>query len=324
MTQSFAFAGLDDKAWMDMVGRLATGIHPVDRDATQIWFLFYPLRLTQLMAEASDPKLAADDMLLRGQWRLEDQIDSSHWFCYGHRYWPQVKEAVLASTSEGGPEAVVRAAAQDAAARAKVDVSLVLGMAAIGFRTLQQVGAEAFRRGSGEMRKRSNRSPESVLNARRQQGGGGLMGLFNRLKKNYTVVWDEDQGRGFRAFTNQIMTAASMREGGDYSSLDDRCLPGEGPIPIECRSGKCSKCWIGILGGQEHLAPMTEWERKRMRLFGYLGEENTEERPCVRLACQTQIYGNVQIVIPPWNAFIGKLKRIRLDKEYSAEELRQH
>ena len=31
---------------------------------------------------------------MQGNYSLKDQIDSSHTFLYGHRYWPEVKSAV--------------------------------------------------------------------------------------------------------------------------------------------------------------------------------------------------------------------------------------
>ena len=39
------------------------------------------------------------------------------------------------------------------------------------------------------------------------------------------------------------MAAATDRR--DYRSTDSRCI--DGPIPIECRSGSCGSCWVGIL-----------------------------------------------------------------------------
>ena len=41
-----------------------------------------------------------------------------------------------------------------------------------------------------------------------------------------------------------------------------------------------------------------------MKVFGYNQPEN--ERPFLRLACQTQAKGNVTLVIPPWNGVFGK------------------
>jgi hypothetical protein len=41
-----------------------------------------------------------------------------------------------------------------------------------------------------------------------------------------------------------------------------------------------------------------------MKEFGYIN--STEARPVIRLACMALASGNVTIVIPPWNGFVGK------------------
>jgi hypothetical protein len=33
-------------------------------------------------------------LLLQGDYELKSQIDSSHSFLYGHRFWPEVKRAI--------------------------------------------------------------------------------------------------------------------------------------------------------------------------------------------------------------------------------------
>jgi hypothetical protein len=49
-----------------------------------------------------------------------------------------------------------------------------------------------------------------------------------------------------------------------------------------------------------------------MEYFGYwdggFGEEDTAH-PRVRLACQAKAFGNVSLVIPPWNGVFGKVRR---------------
>ena len=71
-------------------------IHEVDKNATQIWFSFYPLSLFRAFQAAPDPELLSAQLLMKGVYHLKDQIDSSHKFLYGHRYWPEVKKAVEA------------------------------------------------------------------------------------------------------------------------------------------------------------------------------------------------------------------------------------
>src|ERR1700704_1948241 len=103
----------DEETWSATIAALAGTIHEVDRNATQIWFSFYPLSLFRALAEAEDPEQLAQELLLQGNYRLQSQIDSSHQFLYGHRFWPQVKQAVAQyaenwsapqSSREGRPE----------------------------------------------------------------------------------------------------------------------------------------------------------------------------------------------------------------------------
>src|SRR6185503_7071563 len=84
----------DDEAWREIIHTLGPDIHEVDRTATEIWFYFFPLALQRALQWAGDPAQLARKLSLEGKYRLEDQIDSSHAFLYGHRYWPQVKAAV--------------------------------------------------------------------------------------------------------------------------------------------------------------------------------------------------------------------------------------
>ena len=84
----------DEEGWLAAVTTLLRSIHEVDKTATQIWFSFYPLGLFTALQEAADPEKLARELLLQGDYYLKNQIDSSHKFIYGHRYWPDVKKAV--------------------------------------------------------------------------------------------------------------------------------------------------------------------------------------------------------------------------------------
>src|SRR5215216_3423553 len=84
----------DEEAWSAALTTLLRSIHEVDRNATQIWFAFYPLALFHALEQAEDPEKLAQQLLMQGKYYLKDQIDSSHTFLYGHRYWPEVKAAV--------------------------------------------------------------------------------------------------------------------------------------------------------------------------------------------------------------------------------------
>src|SRR5438876_10493085 len=84
----------DEEAWSATLVTLLRSIHEVDRNATQIWFAFYPLSLFRVLSASEDPEKLAQQLLLQGDYELKNQIDTSHAFLYGHRFWPEVKKAV--------------------------------------------------------------------------------------------------------------------------------------------------------------------------------------------------------------------------------------
>src|SRR5262245_39133856 len=111
----------DAAAWLDAVELLSAEMHPIDPDATRIGFAFYPLDLHRTLEAAADPAATARELGLMGSWRLADQINSSHRFLYGHRYWPPVKLAI--ETAERLPDALpelVTTVAEAATRRARV------------------------------------------------------------------------------------------------------------------------------------------------------------------------------------------------------------
>ena len=54
----------DDEAWSATLTTLLRAIHDVDRNATQIWFSFYPLSLFQVLKKSDDPETLAQRLLL--------------------------------------------------------------------------------------------------------------------------------------------------------------------------------------------------------------------------------------------------------------------
>src|SRR3982751_5532920 len=90
-------AAQDDAAWSTAIQELLPAIHEVDRAATQIWFRFFPLALLRAFERSEDPARLAQELLMQGRWYLKDQTDSSHTFLYGHRFWPEVKRAVVSA-----------------------------------------------------------------------------------------------------------------------------------------------------------------------------------------------------------------------------------
>jgi ferredoxin len=301
----------DDAAWAEVLDRLTPSIHPVDRRAVGIWFAFFPLRLHNALATASDPSAMARALSLAGKYRLADQVDSSHEFLYGHRYWPEVKREVNSYLS-GSPASLklddqIVESATRTSKRINADVSLLVGITAVAFMTLQQAGPDVFSR-TAEARSygaRWKKSPDQIVAGRIRDAGQGLFGFLRTIDKRFTVTFREyEPGSTFEVINDQELTTASARDQRDYRLQDQRCI--EGPIPVECRTAACGTCWVGILSDTRRLSEPTPREVRKMADFGYSGFTGDGSSP-IRLACQTRSHGNVSIVIPPWNGLLERL-----------------
>src|SRR4051812_28719514 len=86
--------GLTEQDWLSAIESLLPDIHEVDQAAVQVWFRFYPLDLRRFIEQAEDKSEAARGLQILGTWDLAEQIDTSHRFLYGHRFWPKVKKAI--------------------------------------------------------------------------------------------------------------------------------------------------------------------------------------------------------------------------------------
>jgi ferredoxin len=302
---------IDSEGWRRAVETLVGEIHPIDQNATRIWFTFYPLDLHLAIEAAGDE--AVRQFGLMGTWRLADQIDASHRFLYGHRYWPQVKAAVQAFDGPFGPlPALITAVADHATRTARVDRDQLIGPAAIGLMTLRQVGPAALAAAPGTIHlsaEARRQSLHQILRHRARDDSQGPFGFLRGLKKRWTVTFDEsDPAASFSVIHGQEIATAAQSDKRDYRSRDARCIPGEGPIPVECRAASCGTCWVGVLGGAEKLSPVSERdEGRRIRVFGYA--DTAELQPLLRLACQAKAFGAVSIVIPPWNGIFGRIRQ---------------
>src|SRR2546423_15059814 len=145
----------DEEAWSATLATLLRSIHEVDRTATQIWFAFYPLTLFRALEQAEDRDKLAHELLLQGDYKLKNQIDSSHSFLYGHRFLPQGKRAVeqhAESFDETSRESLadqILRVARVCAQQLKQDESLLIGNTAVAFMTIQQTSLSAFKAASG-------------------------------------------------------------------------------------------------------------------------------------------------------------------------------
>lgn len=322
----------NEESWAATITALLRSIHEVDKTATQIWFAFYPLELFEALKNAPDPDALARQLLLQGNYSLTDQIDASHKFLYGHRYWPEVKQAVekhaeqwdrLRSQSadphthprtdpptESDPTSLadqITEVARAVAKRAKIDESLVVGITAVAFMTVRQVGLESFKSASGQVqidRKQAGKPSQQVLKVRAKDDSQGLFGFLKTVNKKWTVTHDENDDAAKYKLNNaqDLAWGAEADRSRDWRAIDPRRV--EGPIPVECRSASCGTCWVGVLGGAEKLSDVAAREGKQIKKFGYI--DTTEPKPLIRLACQAQAHGAVSVVIPPWNGVFGK------------------
>lgn len=307
-----------EEAWAATLTTLLRSVHDVDKNATQIWFSFYPLSLFRAFQAAPDPELLSAQLLMKGVYHLKDQIDSSHKFLYGHRYWPEAKKELEAfaanfkATEAAELSDQILKVAHEVAQTLRVDESLVVGLTAVAFMTVQQAGLTAFKNAKGDMlleRKHAKKSPEQVLRQRAVDDSQGLFGFLKTVDKKWTVNHDENDDAAKYKLNNaqDLAWGAEADRSRAWREIDPRRV--EGPIPVECRSASCGTCWVGVLGGAAKLSDVAVREGKKIKEFGYI--DTTEPKPLIRLACQAQALGAVSVVIPPWNGVFGKYLKSR-------------
>lgn len=308
----------DTEGWRRTVSELLPDVHEVDAAALQIWLAFFPLDLARLLDEAGDLATLERELLLQGDYRLQDQIDSSHTFLYGHRFWPEVKKAVVEYAGSNTALTTqkladhIRAVTKMVAATTQREESLLLGITTVAFMTLTQVGLEKLKNAPGTVAldaAQQRKSPERILKERARDDSQGVFGFLRTADKQWTVVFDEnDRAAKFKVIDSEELASGAARDRSqDWRASDPRRI--EGPIPVECRSAACGTCWVGVLGGAEKLSDVSRREGTRIKEFGYV---NTDEaKPLIRLACMAQASGAVSIVIPPWNGVFGKYMRRR-------------
>ena len=303
-----------EQEWLAAVESLLPSIHEVDRNAVQIWFRFYPLDLVKYLESAENVEEAMKGIVMEGDFGLLDKIDTSHKFLYGHRYWPQVKQAVQhraqSDKAFSDLKTEISDLAKTVAKEAKTDESLTTAIAAVGLMTLVQSGYDDLKAAPGVAEKPSGlmaKSPNEIIAERAKDDSQGLFGFLKTVDKEFSVAFRAFASEGkFKVINEEEVASASQKDHSrDWRALDSRCW--EGPVPIECTSASCGTCWVGVLAGEEKLSEPSVRERRAMKVFGYNQPET--EKPFLRLACQAKANGNVTIVIPPWNAVFGKKVR---------------
>ena len=71
---------------------------------------------------------------------------------------------------------------------------------------------------------------------------------------------------------------------------------------------------MGVLGGTENLSPISDWEKDRLKYFGYdFGNSDSETHPPIRLSCQAQCLGDISVTVAPWNGVLN-VQRFDIDR----------
>lgn len=299
--------------WKTAVNSLLPSVHKVDRNALQIWFKFYPLALERHIAASEDLEKTLQGFAMQGIYDLKDQIDVSHHFIYGHRYWKTVKAAIEAETVTFEDANIdlaveIKQIAAMIGEKVKADASLLTAITAVGLMTLNQVGLEAFKAASGDVKQPSGlmaKSPDAIVAERAKDDSQGLFGFLRSIDKKFSVAFSGETvptGKFAVTYDQELTQAAAADRSQDWQAHDERCW--DGVIPVECTAASCGTCWIGVIAGEEKLSEVQRRERRQMKVFGY--DQPEEAKPMLRLACQTKAYGNATIVIPPWNGVFGK------------------
>ncbi len=321
----------DEKNWDGIIHQLLPSIHEVDRETVQIWFRFFPLSVFNYLQNAEDKAAAIHGFAMQGKYELKDQIDDSHKFIYGHRFWGETKHAISNrvdsfDTDKGDLIEEIKQLSKSVAMAVKVDESVTTAIVLVGLMTLRQVGFDAFKSAKGETKLSSNllkKSAKQVFEDRGKNDSQGLFGFLKTIDKKWTVNFDSNTASGsFTATELEEMTTAAMK---CEVKTDERCY--EGPIPVECKAASCGTCWVGVIGGKDRLNEVPPLERKAMKNFGYKQDDNA--KPFMRLACQAKVSGAVTVVIPAWNGVFGKkiygntLNNILEPATTSAKKLRE-
>jgi ferredoxin len=327
-----SLARFNESDWLASINELLPCIHEVDREAVQIWFRFYPLDLVRYIDAAEDKDSAILGLAFKGDIDLKDQIDTSHHFLYGHKFWPTIKRKIEKMAEEGMGEPPASADANNCspdptsehcdtskseltnlikdiacrtASKHNVERQLTNAIAAVGLATLNQVGLEWFKAAPGEITNtKIAKTPEAAIAGRQKDDSQGVLGFLKTVNKKFSVSFAGVNSTGkFPVIAAEEIASASQKDRSQpWQENDDRCW--EGPVPIECTSASCGTCWVGVIGGREKLSAVLPRERRAMKVFGY--NQPDDEKPFLRLACQAEASGNVTIVIPPWNAVFGK------------------
>ncbi len=303
-----------EDSWQTTLQALLPLVHNVDQDATRIWFALWPPSLHQKLDQSEDLNHTIHTLEIEGQCWLKEQLESSLSFFFAFQYWDKVREAVCSfaenlTSCDENLGAQIHKVVKTLSSDLKIPESHLIGITAASLMSLQQVGLATLAETSPKFSTKKS-SPEQFLKALTKKRNN-LFGFLKTVDSKHTIVFNEhDKKCSFKAINGQDISMASGMDLLNYQSADPRCS--EGPIPFQCRTGTCGSCWIGVLRGKENLSAIGEFEKERLHYFGYdFGIPQCESHPPIRLSCQAKCYGDVSIVIPPWNGVLNVLRSDR-------------
>ena len=247
--------GQDD--WTRAVATLAPEIHAIDRNATRVWMAFFSLE-----------RAAAR--------RLAEHVATSHTFLYGHRYWPQIKRAILSAAKEsswpGSLPSLMMNIADHATRTTQVDRDQLLGIAAASLMTLRQAGLAAFQASANAVQLPHWAHVRSVRQVRRARVTGPLRPLAFLSAPR------------FRMRHSEALRTAFV----DVS---------EGQPMAACQGAGCDRCVVGVLSGAEWLSPLdANVEGARLKSLGYNDVKSDDGFSLIRLACVAKPSGHLSFV----------------------------
>lgn len=243
--------------WTKAIATLSPEIHAIDRNATRVWMAFFPLEHAAVR-------------------RLEERIATSHTFLYGHRYWPQIKRAILSAAKDtawpSSLPALMVNIADHATRTTQVDRDQLLGIAAASLMTLRQAGMSAFQASANAVQLPNWAHVRSVRQIRRA-----------RLKGPW---------RPF-AFLSARRFRLQHSEASPSAFVD----VAEGQPIASCAGSGCDRCVVGVLSGADRLSPVDATiEATRLAALGYGHVVDDDGAPLIRLACQAKPAGDVTFV----------------------------
>ncbi|MEE8161684.1 MAG: hypothetical protein V3T61_08615, partial [Acidobacteriota bacterium] len=216
-----------EESWEKTLDALLPLIHPVDQDATRIWFAFWPLRLYHVLNQSEDLDQRVQTLEMEGRYWLKEQLDSSLRFLFAFQYWSPVKAAVRSfaeslTSRDDSLETQIREVAKTLASDLKVPESHLIGITAAAFMARQQIGRSALATASAEAAVRRS-SADRFLRAQVKKRGR-LFGFLKTVNSKHAVVFDErNKECRFQAINGQDISMAAGMDRRDYQSADLRC-----------------------------------------------------------------------------------------------------